>query len=474
MKRSAGTVRQLGPGRFQALGPSPDRTSLGVFPTYEAAEAMTNGAVDALQGDAATRMAGVTLRRFGERAMAQRAIDLPRSAQAERSRWKHVEAAPFIDDPADTLSAPSVDRWARALGRKLPDSASYILSLLSAVCGQAVREGLMGANPCAEIKIRRRTRTEDPWTYLVPSEQAALMAVDIPEVDLLQIGVLLGTGIRDGEMFSLRLADVHADAPEPFLTIRYGSRRAGTKGRKVRRVTLFGLGLECVRRWLAILPTYCPDNPERLAFPGPLGGFQRSGSFLVSEGRKGGKRVFIDRFRAALALAGIVAERRHDGRPVRPHDLRHTFAASLISGWWGAPWRIEDICKAMGHSSITVTQRYAHLAPGRVAELAAQTGWLRAGYGGPARSQFLPSKLEEHVEHRDEEEVLARPEQGRVLGPPRNQRVTSEAAERILPAVRAGDFDQARRVWGSPWSVEELVKLCEAAPEGATRKARAG
>ncbi len=43
----------------------------------------------------------------------------------------------------------------------------------------------------------------------------------------------------------------------------------------------------------------------------------------------------------------------------RIHDLRHTFASRLVSK--GVP--IFDVSKLLGHKSITMTMRYAHLAP---------------------------------------------------------------------------------------------------------------
>ncbi len=57
------------------------------------------------------------------------------------------------------------------------------------------------------------------------------------------------------------------------------------------------------------------------------------------------------------------------GRHVHWHLLRHTFASSLVAGWWGRRWSLEEVRQVMGHSSITVTERYAHLARTRVHEL---------------------------------------------------------------------------------------------------------
>jgi integrase len=53
----------------------------------------------------------------------------------------------------------------------------------------------------------------------------------------------------------------------------------------------------------------------------------------------------------ALARAGL--------EHARLHDLRHTYASWLLQG--GAS--LSEVAEVMGHSSITVTSRYAHLAP---------------------------------------------------------------------------------------------------------------
>jgi integrase len=47
------------------------------------------------------------------------------------------------------------------------------------------------------------------------------------------------------------------------------------------------------------------------------------------------------------------------------HDLRHTFASRLRMK--GAP--LEDIADLLGHKSLTMTRRYAHLGPNRLHEV---------------------------------------------------------------------------------------------------------
>jgi site-specific recombinase XerD len=47
-------------------------------------------------------------------------------------------------------------------------------------------------------------------------------------------------------------------------------------------------------------------------------------------------------------------------RKLRWHDLRHSFASNLTIG--GTP--IRQVQEWMGHSTIMMTMRYSHLAPG--------------------------------------------------------------------------------------------------------------
>ncbi len=60
----------------------------------------------------------------------------------------------------------------------------------------------------------------------------------------------------------------------------------------------------------------------------------------------------FESWKTALRNAGV-------DPTTRIHDLRHTFASRLVSK--GVP--IFDVSKLLGHKSITMTMRYAHLAP---------------------------------------------------------------------------------------------------------------
>jgi integrase len=60
-------------------------------------------------------------------------------------------------------------------------------------------------------------------------------------------------------------------------------------------------------------------------------------------------------------------------RTVRWHDLRHTCPSSLVAGWWGRRWSLEEVREMLGYSSVLVTEKYAHFADSAIDRAARQT-----------------------------------------------------------------------------------------------------
>jgi integrase len=257
----------------------------------------------------------------------------------------------FYDWPVQVIRPRDVRRLRKWL-RKQSLSDSYRRQVFTAVrssLAAAVEDELIEQNPCDGVTApEREARTDDPWTYLTGPEQQALFALPAETFPLdwrcaVEFAVL--TGLRAGEQWNLRLADVHIDGEDPHIVVRFGRRQRGrsgpTKGRRIRRVPLLPRAMELLRVWLRELTLFCPRNSYGLVFPGELGGYRK-----VSR---------VPGWSKWLEAAGIK-------RRVRWHDLRHTCAASLISGLWGHSWRLEAVRDFLGHAEIRETERYAHLA----------------------------------------------------------------------------------------------------------------
>jgi len=82
---------------------------------------------------------------------------------------------------------------------------------------------------------------------------------------------------------------------------------------------------------------------------------------LVQLGPKQSGPVFTYQGRAIKSIKSSYDRARNKAGldDVRFHDLRHTFASRLVQG--GVP--LYDVMQMMGHKSLEMVQRYAHLAP---------------------------------------------------------------------------------------------------------------
>lgn len=284
-----------------------------------------------------------------------------RAQEHDRNRWKtHIASSSLATLRLDRVTRADVRAWIDGVAAKRSSSkfkskskktistatAARALSLLSACFNSAVDAGLCEDNPCRRVKLKKVVEDEDKWSYLEPHEQRRLLTSDgILEADRMIIGFAIGTGMRQGELRKLLLADVHADEREPHVTLRK------TKSGKNRTIPLFGIALISIRRWLQLLPGYCANNDRGLAFPTHEGGMRAPGHPLGLVTTPAGKRK--DRW----AVLQIAAGTRH----VRWHDLRHTCASSLICGWWGRRWTLEEVRSLLGHLSVVTSARYAHL-----------------------------------------------------------------------------------------------------------------
>jgi site-specific recombinase XerD len=156
--------------------------------------------------------------------------------------------------------------------------------------------------------------------------------------------LLRGTGIRLGELLDLELDCVWDSASHgSWLKVPVG--KLGTE----RTVPLDAATLCALDEWITL------RGPQR-ALPHPR--LQRPADFLFVER---GRRLTAYRLRhgldTAAAAAGLPGP---DGQPlhVTPHQLRHTYATSLVN----AGMSLQALMALLGHVSTEMTLRYASLA----------------------------------------------------------------------------------------------------------------
>ncbi len=214
-----------------------------------------------------------------------------------------------------------------------PSTVRRYLTVLGSAMNAATKEWFwMDDNPCS--KVIRPTEPRGRVRYLDDDERPRLLAAckESPTQLLYPLVVMaLCTGARRGEL--LRLAWQDVDLERGFAVIHHsknGDRRA---------LAITGLAAEVLEEWSQV---------------------RRLGCDLVFPGRRG-KATFPQRaWKAALEAAGI--------EDFRFHDLRHTFASYLAMS--GAT--LAELAEALGHKTLAMVKRYAHLTEGHTAGVVAR------------------------------------------------------------------------------------------------------
>lgn len=313
---------------------------------------------------------------FADEILKERDLEGIRGMPQEESRYElHVATASFAQMPIDQIRSTHIREWHRAMAVKVAADGrgertlshatiARASSLASAIFVAAVDRELIPMSPFTGVRLKKRATeadTKEKWAYWTPDEQRSLWdCSDIPRPDRLFLLFAIYTGMRQGELYHLELPDLHVDGPKPSVYVRYGSIRKGKKlppkSGKRREVPLLPHAIPIAREWLAQLHDFAPVNEHGLVFPS----------------RKGLVRLTGKPFGGAGGLLHQYCERAGVKR-ARFHDARHTCASSLIAGWWGRKWTIEEVKAFLGHSNSNTTQRYAHLAGSVIEEAARET-----------------------------------------------------------------------------------------------------
>jgi integrase len=261
-----------------------------------------------------------------------------------RSRLHTIAAQKYLADrlrrefgPETLLSSITAARIASFSDRLIREgkalaTANRYLSTLGAVLRKAHRDwGVLGEVPSISLFRLRNER----YRWLTHGEEVRLLQASAPHLrDLLVF--LLDTGARLSEATELTWVDVQLDR-QPRGMVKFMMTKSGLP----RSVPLTRRVEQLLRR----LKDTCPEGQERVFLhrqTGPRKGIPRKAKPFNRPHRA---------FYAGCERAGL--------HGFRIHDARHTFASRLVMK--GVP--LLEVSKLLGHSSLKMTMRYAHLAP---------------------------------------------------------------------------------------------------------------
>ncbi|MEZ6212615.1 MAG: tyrosine-type recombinase/integrase [Phycisphaerales bacterium] len=236
-----------------------------------------------------------------------------------------------------------------------PATINRAVTTLKAVLNRAVEWDVIPVNPLQNIKPlkldnqgvirnlstdeeqRLRKALDDREADIIAARKSGnawrevrgytqLPALDATFADYLKPMTLLklNTGLRRGEIFNLVWADINLESKT--LTVQ----GEGAKSRQTRYIHLNSVCITLLQAWRQ-------QSESELVFPSPITG---------------------NRFNN-IAKAWKALMLRAEIKDFRFHDLRHSFASNLVMKGQD----LYTVKELMGHSTIQMTERYAHLAP---------------------------------------------------------------------------------------------------------------
>ncbi|HCN46207.1 MAG TPA: site-specific tyrosine recombinase XerD [Pseudomonas sp.] len=224
-----------------------------------------------------------------------------------------------------------------------PRSTARFLSGVRGFYRYLLREKLIGVDPTLLVEMPQLGRPL-PKSLSEADVEALLRAPDPSEAigqrDRAMLEVLYACGLRVTELISLTLDQIN---------LRQGVLRVMGKGSKERLVPM---GEEAVV-WLE---RYLRDGRNEL-----LNGRPSDVLFPSQRGEQMTRQTFWHRIKHHAKVAGI-------DKALSPHTLRHAFATHLLNH--GADLRVVQML--LGHSDLSTTQIYTHVAKARLQELHAR------------------------------------------------------------------------------------------------------
>jgi len=251
-------------------------------------------------------------------------------------------------DRSSTITRADRSSLQAYLGARLkqgqsPRSTARFMSCVRGFYHYLLREGRITVDPTLDVDSPKLGRPL-PKSLSEREVDSLLQAPDLEQAlefrDRTMLELLYACGLRVTELTSLQMGQV---------SINQGVVRVFGKGSKERLVPMGEEALDWLQRY----------------FAGPraelLKGIPCDAVFPSRRGRQMTRQTFWYRIK-------IYARRADIKQALSPHTLRHAFATHLLNH--GADLRVVQLL--LGHSDLTTTQIYTHVAKQRMQELHAQ------------------------------------------------------------------------------------------------------
>ena len=228
----------------------------------------------------------------------------------------------------------------RVDGGAKPRSTARQLSSFRRFFRYLLREGVIAEDPTTQIAMPKIGRTL-PQSLTEEEVEALLAAPAVSDPlghrDRAMLELLYATGVRVSELINLKLSQVN---------LNQGVLRIIGKGDRERLIPLGDEAQDWVKKFI--------DGPRVKIL------LKRQTEYLFPTGRgdRMTRQAFWHIIKRYAKKAGI-------GKKLSPHTVRHAFATHLLNN--GADLRVVQLL--LGHSDVSTTQIYTHVARERMKEL---------------------------------------------------------------------------------------------------------
>ena len=208
--------------------------------------------------------------------------------------------------------------------------------VLGMVCDAAERDGILGRNPCRTARLPK-ARAPKERRAMTPAQAEKLLDNTAGTALHTPILVALATGLRPGELLTVRWNDLDLKSDPPTLRVRQAKTKKGRRVLPLPQPAVDALQAHHTDQACHARSTQSAWQDEDLVFPSTIGTPWNLANFR-------------HRFQEACRTAKI--------GDWTPHELRHTTASWLIAR--GVSMKV--VGELLGHSGISVTADvYGHL-----------------------------------------------------------------------------------------------------------------